>query len=84
MAAMDDVTAAVTSLKDAVTVALNDLASRADAGSLSGADVRTVIDTLNSEHDAVLAAVSAADNPPAASADGTTTDGTSTGSTPAA
>jgi hypothetical protein len=62
MAAIDDVNTAVASLKDAITVALNDLASKADAGSLSGADVRTVIGTLNTEHDAVLAAVSAVDN----------------------
>lgn len=65
MAAVDDVNAALASLKDAITLALNDLASRADAGSLSGADVRNVIGQLNTEHDAVLAAVSAVDNPPA-------------------
>lgn len=77
MAAIDDVNTAVASLKDAITVALNDLASKADAGSLSGADVRTVIGTLNAEHDAVLAAVSAVDNPPAP-----TTAPTGDGSTP--
>jgi hypothetical protein len=81
MAAIDDVNTAVASLKDAITVALNDLASKADAGSLSGADVRTVIGTLNAEHDAVLAAVSAVDNPPAPTTDPTTAP-TGDGSTP--
>lgn len=82
MAAIDDVNTAVASLKDAITVALNDLASKADAGSLSGADVRTVIGTLNAEHDAVLAAVSAVDNPPAPTPAPTTAP-TGDGSTPA-
>lgn len=88
MAAMDDVTTAVSSLKEAITVALTDLASKADADSLSGADVRTVIGTLNTEHDAVLAAVSAVDNPPAPDgtipADGTTSTGGTSSPAPTA